>query len=132
MKERLTIHIQAIVSDPLLPAERRVRRLAAQRRPVVFPFHGDPDGAGHAERLGVVLLGYHTWREEDRMRRWRARRQLEWQRNKQAAKTCLRPPAAASHLWWRGRGREGGREGKETFRREDVAGRSEQTEMGQS
>jgi len=45
-----------------------VERLAAQRRPVVFPFHRDPDGAGHAERLCVVLLRYHTWRERERER----------------------------------------------------------------
>lgn len=55
------------MSNPLLPAECWVERLAAQRRPVVFPFYRDPDGAGHAERLRVVLLGYHTWREKDTM-----------------------------------------------------------------
>lgn len=60
--KRLTVHIQAVVSDALLAAQGRVERLAAQRCPVVFPFYRDPDGGGDAERLPIVLLGHHTWR----------------------------------------------------------------------
>lgn len=63
---RLTIHIQAVVSNPLLPAQCRVDGLAAQRCPIVFPFNWNLDGAGHTEGLPVFLLGYHTWRETER------------------------------------------------------------------
>ncbi len=80
LKEGLTIHIQAVVSNPLLPAQCWVGRLAAQRCSVVFPFHWDPDGAGHTESLHVVLLGYHTWRKTEGMRWWKERGQVEWQR----------------------------------------------------
>lgn len=59
-EEGLTVDIQAVVSDPLLSAQRRVDCLAAQRRPVVFSLHRDSDGAGNAERLAVVLLGHDT------------------------------------------------------------------------
>lgn len=74
LEERLTVHIQTVVSNPLLPAQCWVERLAAQCRPIVFPFYRDPDGAGHAECLPVVLLGYHTWRETEGMRRWKEKK----------------------------------------------------------
>lgn len=70
------MHIQAVVSNPLLPTQCWVERLTAQRRPVVFPFYWDPDGAGYAECLPVVLLGYNTWRETEGMRRWKERGQV--------------------------------------------------------
>lgn len=78
LEKRLTIHIQAVVSDPLLPSQRRVERLTAQRCSVVFPFHREPDGAGHTERFPVVLLGHHTWGETGEMRWWKGREQVGW------------------------------------------------------
>lgn len=59
----LTKHIQAVVSDPLLVAQCRVERLTAQRRSVILPLDRYADGAGHADRLAVVLLGNHTCRK---------------------------------------------------------------------
>ena len=52
--------------NPPLSSQGRVERLTAQCRPIVFSFYRDPDGAGDAERLPIVLLGYHTWREAER------------------------------------------------------------------
>lgn len=63
---RLTKHIQAVVSNPLLHAQCRVDGLAAQRRPIIFPFNWNSDGAGNTEGFPVFLLGYHTWRETER------------------------------------------------------------------
>lgn len=63
---RLTKHIQAVVSNPLLHAQCRVDGLAAQRCPIIFPFNWNSDGAGNTEGFPVFLLGYHTWRETER------------------------------------------------------------------
>lgn len=60
---RLTVHIQAVVSDPFLSTQGWVGRLAAQRRAVIFPFHWDTNGVGHAESLAVILLRHSTWTE---------------------------------------------------------------------
>lgn len=91
----LTIHVQPIMSNPLLPTQRRVDCLAVQRRPVVFPLHWDADGAGYAECLPIVLLWHNTYREDERIDGgWM------W---KLAVKTQIcsfsLPPAAKSQYW---------------------------------
>lgn len=65
--ERLTVHIQAVVSDPFLPTQGLVARFAAQCRAIVFPFHWDTNGVGHAERLAIILLRHSTWTERKSM-----------------------------------------------------------------
>lgn len=62
---RLTVHIQAVVSDSFLSTQGWVGCLAAQRRAVVFPFHRDANGVGHAESLAVILLRNSTWTERN-------------------------------------------------------------------
>lgn len=64
---RLTVHIQAVVSDPFLPTQGLVARFTAQRRTIVFPFHWDTNGVGHAERLAIILLRHSTWTERNEM-----------------------------------------------------------------
>lgn len=49
------------MADLALVAERRVRGLAAQSRPIVLALDGHRDGVGHAHRLAVLLLRQHTW-----------------------------------------------------------------------
>lgn len=65
---RLTVHIQAVVSDPFLPTQGLVAGFAAQRCTIVFTFHWDTNGVGHAERLAIVLLRHSTWIEKRVMR----------------------------------------------------------------
>lgn len=65
IKEGLTIHIETVVSDPLLPPQGWVDCLTAQRRPIVFPFYRDADGTGHTECLPIVKLGHHSWTETE-------------------------------------------------------------------
>lgn len=110
--------IQAVVSDPLLSAQRRVDRLAAQRRPVVFPLHRDSDGAGDAERLAVVLLGHDTWRET------KGRRQGGEKKREEQAKHFFRltpffmqqyhllPTRCGKRRAWRGVGEKSGLKGR--------------------
>lgn len=62
--ERLTVHIQAVVSDPFLPTQGLVAGFAAQRCTIVLTFHWDTNGVGHAERLAIVLLRHSTWIEK--------------------------------------------------------------------
>lgn len=59
------MHIQAVVSDPFLPTQGRVDCFAAQRRTIIFPFHWDTNGIGHAERLAIIRLRHNTWTERE-------------------------------------------------------------------
>lgn len=69
---KLTVDVQAIVSDLLLTSQRWVGGLTAQCGTVVLLLHRDADGTGDAERLPVVLLRHNTFARKERDKKKRS------------------------------------------------------------
>lgn len=117
----LTIDIQAIMPNPLLPIKCRVECLTTQSCPIVFPFYRDADGAGHTECLPIVLQGYHTWRQageaggieimEVNNTGEVAKKHFSSQNMPVLTFSLLRHHTYVRGLWAAGRRRDGGEEG---------------------